>query len=50
MPMSGTRNILVLGYDKVENNLIYGILKRHLNDFDAFITDSIGSKGCRGNS
>jgi len=39
MPMSGTRNILVHGYDKVEDNLIYSILKRHLNDFDAFLTE-----------
>ena len=39
MPMSGTRNILVHGYDKVEDNLIYGILKRHLNEFDAFLTE-----------
>lgn len=39
MPMSGTRNILVHGYDKVEDNLIYGILKRHLNDFDAFLRE-----------
>lgn len=39
MPMSGTRNILVHGYEKVEDNLIYGILKRHLNDFDAFLTE-----------
>ena len=39
MPMSGTRNVLVHGYDKVEDNLIYGILERHLNDFDAFLTE-----------
>ena len=30
MPMTGTRNILVHGYDKVDDSLIYGILKRHL--------------------
>ena len=37
-PMAGTRNILVHGYDKVDDSLVYGILKRHLNDFDAFLT------------
>jgi uncharacterized protein YutE (UPF0331/DUF86 family) len=39
MPMTGTRNILVHGYDKVDDSLIYGILKRHLNDFDVFIAE-----------
>jgi len=38
-PMAGTRNILVHGYDKVEDSLVYGILKRHLNDFDVFLTE-----------
>jgi uncharacterized protein YutE (UPF0331/DUF86 family) len=38
-PMAGTRNILVHGYDKIDNSLIYGILKRHLNDFDVFLTE-----------
>jgi uncharacterized protein YutE (UPF0331/DUF86 family) len=37
--MAGTRNILVHGYDKVDDSLIYGILKRHLNDFDVFIAE-----------
>ncbi len=37
--MAGTRNILVHGYDKVEDKVIYGILKRHLNDFDAFLRE-----------
>lgn len=38
-PMAGTRNILVHGYDKVEDSLIYGILKKHLNDFDVFLAE-----------
>jgi uncharacterized protein YutE (UPF0331/DUF86 family) len=38
-PMAGTRNILVHGYDKVDDSLVYGILKRHLNDFDIFLTE-----------
>jgi uncharacterized protein YutE (UPF0331/DUF86 family) len=37
--MAGARNILVHGYDKVDNGLIYGILKRHLNDFDVFLNE-----------
>jgi uncharacterized protein YutE (UPF0331/DUF86 family) len=39
VPMAGTRNILVHGYDKVDDSLIYGILKRHLDDFDLFIAE-----------
>ncbi len=27
-PVAGTRNILVHGYDKIDDSLIYGILKR----------------------
>ena len=38
-PMAGTRNILVHGYDKVDDSLVYGILKRHLDDFDIFLTE-----------
>jgi len=37
--MAGARNILVHGYDKVDNGLIYGILKRHLDDFDFFLNE-----------
>jgi uncharacterized protein YutE (UPF0331/DUF86 family) len=37
--MAGTRNILVHGYDKIDDGLLYGILKRHLNDFDVFLTE-----------
>ncbi len=37
--MAGTRNILVHSYDEVDNGLMYGILKRHLNDFDLFLTE-----------
>jgi uncharacterized protein YutE (UPF0331/DUF86 family) len=39
IPMSGTRNILVHGYDKVDDSLVYGILKRHLNDFEVFLAE-----------
>ena len=37
MPMAGTRNILVHGYDRVDSALIYGIIKNHLQDFDEFL-------------
>ena len=38
IPMAGTRNILVHGYDRVDNALIYGIIKKHLQDFDKFLS------------
>ncbi len=37
VPMAGTRNVLVHGYDKVEDSVIYGVLKRHLDDFALFL-------------
>jgi uncharacterized protein YutE (UPF0331/DUF86 family) len=37
--MAGARNILVHGYDKVDDSLIYGVLKRHLDDFDVFLNE-----------
>lgn len=37
VPMAGTRNILVHGYDKVDDGLIFGILKRHIVDFYSFL-------------
>jgi uncharacterized protein YutE (UPF0331/DUF86 family) len=39
VPMAGTRNILVHGYDKVEDSVIYGVLNRHLHDFDIFLRE-----------
>ena len=39
VPMAGTRNILVHGYDKVDDRLIYGIITRHLNDFKIFLKE-----------
>ncbi len=35
--MVGTRNILVHRYEKIDLELIYRILKRHLHDFQRFI-------------
>ncbi len=37
MPMAGTRNILVHGYDRIDNALIYGIMRKHLNNFEDFL-------------
>jgi len=37
IPMAGTRNILVHGYDRIDNALIFGIIKRHLPDFEKFL-------------
>ena len=37
MPMAGTRNILVHGYDRTDDALIYGIIKKHLNNFEDFL-------------
>ena len=39
VPMAGTRNVLVHGYDKVEDSVIYGVIKRHLNDFAVFLKE-----------
>ena len=38
IPMAGTRNILVHGYDRIDNALIYGIIKQHLPDFEKFLS------------
>lgn len=37
IPMAGARNILVHGYDQVDDAVIYGVLKKRLNDFDLFL-------------
>lgn len=39
LPMAGTRNVLVHGYDKVEDGLIYGVIKGHLDDFAKFLRE-----------
>jgi uncharacterized protein YutE (UPF0331/DUF86 family) len=38
-PMAGTRNILVHGYDKIDDEAIYGVLKKRLKDFDTFLQE-----------
>lgn len=37
IPMAGTRNILVHGYDRIDNALIYGIIKKHLKNFKDYL-------------
>ena len=37
IPMAGTRNVLVHGYDKIDDTIIFGILKKHLDDFSRFV-------------
>ncbi len=39
VPMAGTRNVLVHGYDKVEDSVIYEVMKRHLDDFNSFLKE-----------
>ena len=39
VPMAGTRNVLVHGYDRVEDNVIYDVIKQHLDDFGVFINE-----------
>ncbi len=38
-PMAGTRNILVHGYDKIDDEAICGVLKKRLRDFDTFLKE-----------
>ena len=39
VPMAGTRNIIVHGYDKIDDSLVYGILKKRLDDFSSFLRE-----------
>lgn len=39
LPMAGTGNVLVHGYDKVDDTIIFGILKKHLGDFKRFLSE-----------
>ncbi len=39
VPMAGTRNILVHGYDKIDDAIIFGVLEKHLSDFNLFLRD-----------
>jgi uncharacterized protein YutE (UPF0331/DUF86 family) len=37
IPMAGARNILVHSYDKIDDAVVYGILKKHLGDFRRYL-------------
>jgi len=39
IPMAGTRNVLVHGYDKIDDTIIFGALKKHLSDFYRFLKE-----------
>lgn len=39
MPMAGMRNILVHSYDTVDDALMYGVLVKHLRDFNLFLKE-----------
>jgi len=39
LPMAGTRNVLVHGYDKIDDSIIFGVMKKHLKDFKAFLRE-----------
>lgn len=39
IPMAGTRNVLVHGYDKIDDAIIFNVLKKHLNDFYSFLKE-----------
>ena len=39
VPMAGTRTVLGRGSDKVEDSVIYEVMKRHLDDFAVFLKE-----------
>jgi len=39
LPMAGTRNVLVHGYDKIDTTIIFGILQKHLEDFYTYLAE-----------
>jgi uncharacterized protein YutE (UPF0331/DUF86 family) len=39
IPMAGTRNVLVHGYDKIDDAIIFSVLKKRLSDFNAFLKE-----------
>lgn len=39
IPMAGTRNVLVHGYDKIDDAIIFSVLKKHLSDFNTFLKE-----------
>lgn len=39
IPMAGARNVLVHGYDKIDDAIIFAVLKKHLSDFYSFLKE-----------
>ena len=39
IPMAGTRNVLVHGYEKIDDAIIFGVIKKHLSDFNIFLKE-----------
>ena len=39
IPMAGTRNVLVHGYEKIDDAIIFAVLKKHLSDFNVFLKE-----------
>jgi uncharacterized protein YutE (UPF0331/DUF86 family) len=39
IPMAGTRNVLVHGYDKIDDAIMFDVLKKHLSDFHVFLAE-----------
>ncbi len=43
IPMAGTRNILVHSYDSLDDEIVYGILTRRLDDFTNYLAEIEGN-------
>lgn len=39
IPMAGTGNVLVHGYDKIDDAIIFSVLKKRLSDFNTFLKE-----------
>ncbi|MEW6002727.1 MAG: DUF86 domain-containing protein [Nitrospirota bacterium] len=39
IPMAGTRNVLVHGYEKIDDAIIFGVIKKHLQDFNSYLKE-----------
>ena len=39
LPMAGTRNVLVHGYDKVEDSIVFSVIKQHLDNFAEYLRE-----------
>ena len=39
VPMAGTRNVLVHGYDRINDSTIYTVIKKRLDDFTKFLRE-----------